>query len=151
LSSTNFNTAYDLIVTRIAALLPNHIRLSDPYNPEQNPERYLEQGWGLALNLGGSNTSRFVTSQKTTNIQYQVIISRKRFALDLDAASKANTDKNLLEDLRVIITDIWDNNFNISGSPLIKFVDYSGINQVKTEKNSYMYVGLNINVEYFIF
>lgn len=149
MSSVNFNTEYDLIVARIASLLSGHKRLPDAYNPEQNPESYLEKGWGLAIVSGGQNTERFTTSHKSTSIFYRVIISRKRFALDIDPVAKAVADKNLLEDLRAIITDIWENNFNISG-PFIRFQNFDGLNTVKTDKNSYIYVGLNINVEYFI-
>lgn len=151
MSSLDFDTAYDSIVSRIAALLPNHKRLRDPYNLEQNPDDFLKQGWGLSVGgggLAGENTKRFTGCIVTTRIYYQLAITRKSYALDLDPANKAITDKNLLEDARVIIEDVWKNNFNIEDSPLIEFRDFSGISPVRVDKNSYLYVTMNLGAEY---
>lgn len=150
MSSTDFDTAYDSIISRVATLLSGHTRLRDSYNIEENPEAFLVKGWGLSIEEGGFNTNRLLGPHRTTNINFGLTITRKRFALDTDPASKANADKNLLEDLRVIIDDIWQNNFNISGSPIIKFTNFTGISQIKTEKNSYLKVKMNIGVEYII-
>lgn len=153
MSSLDFDTGYDQIIARVAALLPNHKRLRDSYNLEQNPDDFLKLGWGLSVGGGGvagENSKRFTGCIITTRIFYQLAITRKNFALDLKPDDKAVTDKNLLEDARIVIEDIWKNNFNITGSPIIIFSDFSGISPVKTEKNSYLHVVLNFSAEYFI-
>lgn len=150
MSSPNFTTAYDLVVARIATLLPNHTRLRDPYNLDQNPDSFLEQGWGLAIGPGGENSARLVGPKRTTIIQFLLHITRRSYALDMDPVGKATTDKNLLEDLRAIIDDIWLNNFNISGSPLIKFEGFAGVFPVKVDSYSHLALTATVTAEYFV-
>lgn len=150
MASANFTAAYDLIVSRVAELLPDHKRLPDGYNIDQNPDTHLAKGWGLAIGPGGFNTNRYVGNRRTTSITYSLSLTRKVYATDLDPVKKSAAEKELLEDLRAIIDDIWLNNFNITGSPLIKFSEFEGISPVKAEKNSYLYVRINIGVEYVV-
>lgn len=150
MSSTNFTVGYDAIVARIAALLPNHTRLPDSYNIDQNPERFLEKGWGLAIGPGGDPTNRTLGKPRTTSIGMVITVTRKSYALDLVASAKAETDKSLLEDARAIIDDIWQNNFNITGSPIVRFEGFSGVSPVKIEADSFLNISLNIGVEYFV-
>jgi hypothetical protein len=131
-------------------LLPSHKRLRDSYNLEQNPDLFLEQGYGLSVGKGAFNTRRSTGSMKSTSISFAVTVTRRAFALDLDPDKKATTEKLLLEDARAILEDIWENNFGITGSPIASFNDWEGIQPVRTESNSFLYITLNIAVEYFI-
>lgn len=147
--STDFDTAYDTIVSRVTALLPNHKRLVNVYALEENPDLYLKQGWGLKIGPGGTNSNRLVGATRTTAIQFSVYLTRQVIARDQDPANKAVADKNLLEDLRVLIDDIHKNNFNFS-DPIVTFNGFSGIDTVRAGEASYLYVSADLTVEYFI-
>lgn len=144
----DFDTDYDSIVSRIGTLLSNHVRLTNPYALEENPDILLKQGWGLALGPGGTNTNRLVSKHRTTSVDFQLSITRRVYATDHSATSKANTDKLLLEDARVLIDDIHKNNFNIS--TLVSFLDFEGVFPVKADNYSYLALRLNFTLEYFI-
>lgn len=146
--STDFSTGYDAIVARIATLLPDHHRLPDAKALDKNPDTFLKQGWGWGLAEGGQNTFRFLSCKLSMGINFTLAITRKSFALELDPVKASQAEKDLLEDLRAILTDIEQNNFNIAGSPLLKLVDFSGVLPVKTESDSYLSIVINVNAEF---
>jgi hypothetical protein len=150
MASANFTAAYDLIVARIATLLPTHLRLPDAYDLDQNPDQYLAKGWGLAVGPGGVNTQRFTGNKRSTEITFRLSITRKVYALDLDPVKKSSAEKDLLEDMRAIIDDIWLNYLGITGSPLVRFADFEGISPVRVDKKSFLSVSINIRVEYIV-
>jgi hypothetical protein len=139
---------YDAIVSRIETLFPNHRRLSDPYDLENNPDNLLKQGWGLAAGPGGDNTERYVSCTESLSVNMTVPFTRAAFSRELDSSTKAAADKLLLEDMQVLADDVLKNNLNIQG-PLINFVGFDGIDSVRADERRYVQIGCNITVENF--
>lgn len=149
--SLEFTTAYASFESKLAALFPSHGRLVDCHQIEKNPDGLLRLGWGLTFNRGGVNTARTIGPTRTTKINFQVLLTRQSYAMQLDPAGKATAEKALLEDLRAIIDSTWSENLGVTTTlPKVDFEDFDGVLTVRTEKSSYVYLIVNISVEFFI-
>jgi hypothetical protein len=134
---SNVSDCYDAFVARIEAVLPNHTRLSNPYEIEQNIEPLMIQGWGLGMGAS-TNTNRELSCRVSIRRQFSLVLTRKFYALEADAESKASTEKELLEDQLLVIKDLCSNS-DLSG--LIGVVDFEsdgGIEQVYGEKDQFL-------------
>lgn len=145
---SNISTIYDGLVTRLAALFPNHHRLGNPYDLEVNPDLTLTQGWGLAVG-GGANTERYVGCQASVERTFTVIITRRYIARENDADTKATTEKLLLEDLKTLVNDAESNYSIDSSTAIIKYVSDSGIEPVRESQENYLHLSVVLTAEYF--
>lgn len=142
---TEISTIYDGLVTRLAALLPNHKRLTDPYNLDNNSTTFLNQGWGLAVGQG-ENTERQVSCQSSVRRTFQVPITRHYAATAHAVTAKATVEKLLLEDLQIIYDDAQENGLNVANLTLA--VTDDGITEVFAEESPYLSVTVIVSVEY---
>lgn len=145
----NFSTIYDAYVTRIGTLLPDHKRLPNPYAIDENNELYLAKGWGLAVGPSVENTQRFVCAKKSLRVTLQLSITRKFYAVEHDAAKKADCDKLLMADFEEILDDAHANNLGVATDNLTIATSALGINNVKPDKDLFRYLTVIITVEYF--
>lgn len=147
---TVVSTMYDAFVTRLGALLPDHRRLPNPYDIEENSELYLKQGWGLAV-AGLENTNRSTTCNVSTRVTFEIPITRKYFALEHDAVSKGATDKALLEDLQLIIDDAQKNNLGATSSTHIAvFLTAGGVSSIRVDdEDKFRELRATLTAEYF--
>lgn len=143
-----YSTLYDNMITRIEAVLPTHQRLHNSYALEQNNAQFLKLGYGLAINEG-INSNRNVGCRLSIKQTLNVSITRKLYAREFDAVSKATTDKDLLEDALLIIKDFEINTTLNNSSSVIKFIQHSGINNIFVEKDNYLSIQLNFELELF--
>lgn len=140
---------YDTVLGTIAGLLSSHVRLPNPYDIPSNPETFLRKGFGFAVGPGGNNTERFVCSIRTTLHSFVVTITRRAEFLENDAATKATTEKELLEDAQLIIDSAHTNHLGLTGAKAT-FTNYDGIGQVFDDKDNYLSIALTITVEHFV-
>ena len=145
--STAITSVFDALVTRISTILPNHIRLTNPYDIAQNNERYLKQGWGLGLGPA-VNTRRFNSCQFTTQRDFILSITRQYYARESDVASKATTEKEIFEDLYLVSKDIQKHNTLNDGLYIVTYQGDNGIQSVFSEKDVWLYVQVRITVDY---
>lgn len=145
---SQISTIYDGIVTRLTTLFPNHNRLGNPYDLEVNPDTMLSIGWGLAVGPA-ANTERLVGCQVSLLRELTVYLTRRYHALENDAATKATTEKLLLEDLKTLVNDA-ENNYGIDdASTIIKYVGDGGIEPVRESQENYLHLAVNLTAEYF--
>jgi hypothetical protein len=144
---SEITTIFDTLVTRTQALLPSHVRLSNPYTLEQNNEQKLRQGWGLAV-LGGVNTERSVSCISSVARSVEIKITRKVYALEQDQSKKADADKALLEDLQLIVDDLEKNYTLTTGKFIAKYISDSGIVPIFVEKDNFLSLVISVTVEY---
>jgi hypothetical protein len=97
--------AYDAVKARVAAVLPNHFVLPNPYAPEQNSENALRVGQGVKF-LGGSNSNRSLSCQLSISRQVEVVITRKYYGSEMMTANKSTVEKSLLEDQYLVIKEV---------------------------------------------
>jgi len=141
-------TVYDILITRIAAVLTGHYRLSNPYKLEENAETFLRIGYGLAIG-DAVNTLKPMTGCLFTQRNFILSISRRYAATESNAVAKATTEKQIMEDLFLLINDFHQNTTLTNGNRVVKFESDSGINYVQGETDKFMYTSAVISIEYF--
>ena len=145
---STISTAYDKIVTEMTTLYPSHRRLTNPYQVEQNVEKFLEQGWGISVQAG-LNTERQLSCRLSVQRTVNLILSRKFFARELNVESKADTEKLILED-HFSLLENFEKDHTLDGTVTnFKYVSDSGIEFVFAEKNQYLVLTSVYEMEYF--
>jgi hypothetical protein len=147
--TTEVTSIYDALVTVIGTtLLPNHKRLSNPYDLAQNNDQILERGWGLAVRAG-TNTNRQIGAKLSVSRDFDISLTRKFFAREFDAVKKASTEKDLLEDMQLIIDNMEENSALDGGTYVVKYIGDSGIFNVRDSQDNFLAITVNVNIEYF--
>ena len=140
---SDISTVYDAIVTRMGTLLPNHKRITDPYDIEKNNEQFLNQGWGLAL--GPSFNGELFLSQKLTyQRNFVITITRKAYSREFDVESKATTEKLLMEDIFTVTSDFTVNSTLSTATNHVTYLGDSGIQKIFTDKDQYLMTQIEI-------
>ena len=143
------SSAYDAVITAIESQLPNHKRLSNPYDVEENTDLFLRQGYGLVLGPG-ENSKRNLCNVLSIRRTFQVIISRKYAATELNASGKATTEKQIMEDLKTLIAYFETNTTLNTGVRVVGFESDSGIQFVKkSATDMYLFTEGIFEIEYF--
>jgi len=144
----SLSTAYDAIVSRIQTLFPNHKRLGDGIDIEQNPNKLLKQGWALHVAPGGSDAEAFVCNISSAQVNFILTFTRDAPARELDAAGKADTEKELLEDFQVLLNDIHSNNLNLDPE-IVNGLTFDGIDKVRLDDGRVLQLACNFTVQNF--
>lgn len=141
---------YDEVISRIETVLPNHLRLAHAYLPEQSPEPQLRQGWAIQHGAG-ENSNRKLGCMVSVRRNFNVIVTRKYYSLDSDPEAKALTDKEIIEDARLVINDIEANPYlsGIANNPNIKYLSDSGVQFIYSNDKPFYKIEILLVAEYF--
>jgi hypothetical protein len=146
---SKISTAFDDFKNKIIALLASHVQLTNPYAVEENTEGALNQGFGVIFGAG-ENTRRLVGCKMSVARNFNLVLTRKFYAQELNISGKETTAKDLFEDQKTVILEIEKN--PTIGSTAIAKIDYvndNGIEFVFTEKDNYLKLETTFRVEYF--
>lgn len=146
---SKISDVYDALVTRVSAVLPDHKRLSDPNNPEANPERDLRKGWGIAFGPA-ENTFGTLTNFLSVRRDFVIINTRKVEKRDTDTTGRATIEKQLFEDQKLVIADV-EAEPTLGDSNAVCKADYSadsGIQFVHADKDNFLKLETVIQIEY---
>lgn len=119
-----------------------------PYAIDENNERYLDQGWGLAIR-SSENTNRELCKRRSLRRSYEIIISRKYYSTEHDVGNRADTEKLLLEDLSTLYDDFCENLTLAAEKGLVQSIGDDGIESVFADNKPYYAIRLRLDVEYF--
>ncbi len=149
------STAYDNLLTVIAAQYPNHMELINPYFPELNDDLTYDAAWGMALSEG-TNTNRVVGCQMSMKRAFLVTLTRKIFAGSLNRTSgtiseRRQTEKQLLEDQILLIKNFETNPLTSDSNPIIGtiFQTDGGLEFIRTERSDLIMLKSIFEIEYF--
>lgn len=145
--TTKITTVFDDLLAKVEALLPNHTKIPDPYNLENNTSVFLEQGFGMTVG-GQDNSNRMISCKASTDHDFEIKISRKYYSLDSDTTAKDQTQKNLCEDFALLKLNI-ESDPTLANGGNIRWTGSSSIESVFTEKNYFLSLTGNVSVEYF--
>jgi hypothetical protein len=149
--SSKVTTAYDNFVARVDAVLTSGngwIKLPHAYNIEKNPEIYLKQGYAIGIGQG-ANTKRVQSNTISISREFILTIVRTSDTLDLEVTGRQTVEKQLFEDLKLVIADIEGNSTLNSGQILCGYVGDAGIEYVDTENSEFNLIKANFLIEYF--
>lgn len=141
---STISSLYDSLITRLAVALPSHLRLSNPYDLEQNPERFLNQGYGVAFGTG-ENTKQIVDCTLSMRMDIIVSVTRQFVGQETDHDGKATVEKNLFEDQLLVIKDFC-NNITVG---TIDFNGHGGVEFIVTDKSNFLALRSTFSIIYF--
>ena len=147
---STISNAYDKIITRLSTILPSHTRLTNPYAPEQNIERTLTQGYGLVMGSGERVPREIGCSNRYfVRRDFIVVLARKFFAKELNVEAKASVEKQLTEDLNLLVKD-FENSVDLNENQVFDFtyVGDGGIESVFADKDNFLMIRATFRIEY---
>jgi len=145
---SNFSSLYDAIVTRVVTVLPSHTRLPNPYKISENAEPFLRQGWGIAMG-SATNTNRELSCRLSIRRDFTISITRKFYALESNVANKESVEKQLMEDMILLVRDFYNNTSLPGVLGIVGYENDSGINYVLSEKDNFFVLPITFSVEHF--
>lgn len=102
---SKISSLYDYFVARVVAVLPSHKRMPDPYLMIKNTESDKRMGFGVKFGPG-EHTGNNLSCDIILRQQFSLILTRVVQAKELQGSQKAVTEKQLMEDLFLVIKDV---------------------------------------------
>ena len=149
---SNISTIYDALDAAISTALPNHDELINPYVTEQDSNLSLDAAYGFTIadstNLLLNDNSGVETLQRN----FEVILTRRKFATKGDIATRKATEKALLEDVQSVLTAIRESSvLQLSGAALeARYGSDQGVELLRIDRgrNDVIAIRLLIEVQY---
>lgn len=91
------STVYDKVLEVIPVLFPSKIRFPNAFEPEDNPEPFIRDGWGLRVDGQGFQESEF--SEIETIKTFAVVLTKEVIKTDSQSTQIDVAKKSLLEDV----------------------------------------------------
>ncbi len=152
--STNISTAFDAIKAKMISLFPEssgYIQLSNPYDIEENTEAACEQGWGVAFG-SGQNLNLSISCNMSIQRTIAIVLTRRRYANELDTPNKEVAEKLLFEDQFTLIKALETEpalDSSTSGIAGFTFSSDDGIEVIFEESDSYIKLKSEFALKYF--
>jgi hypothetical protein len=146
---SKITTLYDTFIGRVEAVLPNHLRLSDPYLFEKNTDSEKRQGYGVRIS-SGEHTGNNVSCDIILRQEFTLVLTRISQGRELAAAKKVEAEKQLLEDLFLVIKDIeGDSDMSmptvvVSGA----YVSHNGIEFITGQRDDLLKIEASFSFRY---
>lgn len=151
---SNISTAFDAIKAKMQTLFTEvngYYQLANPYDVEENTTPMHEKGWGVALGAG-ANTNRELSCRLSVQRSISIILTRRRYANELDITPKEDAEKAILEDQYNLIKAMENEfalNNNVSGVTRCVFASDGGIESVLAESDAFIKLVSVFELEYF--
>lgn len=143
---------YDALTSFIETNLPNHKQLNNPYDISNDAELTYDAAYGVAI-LGGSDTEGNINSSTFTRQRdFQITLTKRKFATSRDKAARAVVEKELMADWELLINAIASDK-HLGNKTLVtnaKYISDSGIEFLTLDKarNNVMVVNSIIQIDY---
>lgn len=143
------STAYDVIDAAIAAALPSHKQLSNPYIPDENSDLLYDAAWGLAF-ADGINLNGNLSCKVSIDRNFIVILTRKLSNLRNDTTIRKTTEKLLFEDLKTLIA-LCESNVNLSSTTIssMRYVSDGGFEFVRSGPTDIVMIRATFSLIYY--
>lgn len=133
---------------QIGSLLPSYTRLSNAYQPEENAIVLLKQGYGVTIGRA-QNAKKTHSTALLVSRQFSIVMTREYLALEEDGASKATTEKALIEDAALLRANL-EAGFRAGGPALrSRIAGDGGIESVGVSSQRFLKTVIDLEVEYF--
>lgn len=146
---SSFRDAYNALVGRIEALLPNHRRLDNPNDVEKNNNKVLALAWGLRIGAAENSAREFNSLSMRRDMI--LILTQSQDGRKEDGADKALNELALFDDQLLVTKDVQkDGTLGLTNGTSISFVGSDGgIEPVFTDKESFIKLETNFAIENF--
>lgn len=139
---------YDQLNTVVVpTIFPNKYVLENPYFPELSNSQYLCDGVGWYIS-SGLNTQRFVGCHTSVSREIVFHITKQSFATDQDNALRFTTEKEILEEQKLLINEITNNPTLDEMTNKIDWVSDEGIEFIFQDQYNYLLLTSTLLIEY---
>lgn len=141
------STAYDALKTRIEAkLLPSSgwLKIPNPYEMENNSDGVLRQGYGIKIM--DATSVQAITCNYHIDRTFGIVISRECMNTDHDADGIATVEKQIMEDLVLLIADFELNTTLNTGLIFCGYLGDGGIQLIRRQQ-AYLYLEAQFKVK----
>ena len=146
--STKITEIYTALVDLIRETLPEHKRLTNVEEIEDNDATLLRQGWGLKIG-GGANTNDVICPQYNLERKFLVTITREYLAKGSDADRREASKLLLLEDLHLVLAEAV-RQIQLEGPAIgIAYEDDGGPEEFTLQDKPFHMIEATFTVKYF--
>jgi len=142
--------AYEAIVARMQALFPNHFRLTNPYDVENNDVKRLNRGWGVQIGPSQDPNDQ-IDCEYSIIREINIVLTRRFYAKEHDVDLKDDGIQALLEDAKLIFDEAHNNPTLGVPDTVANFqtVSDNGIETVFSNKECFLKLQINCTLRYF--
>lgn len=145
---SQISTLYDALVTKIAALYPNHKRIPNPYTPSENNALILNKGWGIAFQSAQNSEEHLGCYKLSIERGFTVVHTRRYIALESDVTTKAAVEKDLFEDQFLLMQSL-ETDITLSGQEVtVKWVSDGGLEFVSSGNDKFLLISSALQMKY---
>lgn len=126
---SKISTAHDAVLTALASLFPNKLRIPNPYNIEDNPSQFLRDSYGMRVANEAPSDSEFCTFSRTR--VFAITLSREVLSNYTQTDAMDTAVKALLEDVYTLQKDFM-NPDQLNQEASIEKIDMAGTTPVLT-------------------
>ncbi len=146
---SSISSIFDTLKTLLTTTFPSHYWLSDPRIIEGNSELDLNQGIGLAAGVGES-LQREIDKHVWIRREFQVVITRRHFASELNREGKDTVEKDILEDQKTLIIAFMNDPLETIAKSVSKaiFVGDNGVETVFGDNGNFLKLVTRFQVDY---
>lgn len=139
---------YDAIVNKVTTVLPDYIRLPNPYDIEANTFLHLRNGFGIEIGPG-VNTERYVTCKLSTwERTYTIILVKQVVTTQNNTAVRVVIEKDILDDNDVLFK-AFESDHSLGGTVIKTVVQSdSGIAFLDVDRQKFLAMSIILTVEY---
>lgn len=132
---SDITSVYNALTSKVQTLLPNHLRLSDPYRFLKNTDSEKRQGWGVKI-LAGENTQQSTSCGVIVRQEMSVVLTRLVSANETASTAKGLVEVLLLEDFKTVWHGI-ESDVQLSSPDIIDsaFLDHGGVEFVAAQRD----------------
>ena len=141
-------TIYDTLITITQELFPNRIELVDTRDLSNNHDNLLQNGWGLSMEAMVPADFGLYEDCQGYNRSGIIYLTKKYFSKKMNTTNKQTAEKSLLVDAQSVIASLISDQRlkNITANLIID--GDTGIQNVYSEKDTFLSIGVNFNFNY---
>lgn len=144
---SNITNVYNAIHTAVSTLFPTKYELSDPKTIENNDTASLANGYGIDFGAA-INTNRQLGCFYAIRRDITITVTRQFLGGHKSSTILDNTNKQLLEDLHVLVKEFEKNQLIATEVSNYRYISDSGIERIFGDNKTFVMIRALFQIEY---
>lgn len=147
--STFITTIYEGYRTEIAAVLTSHVEIVNPYVPDAGPDFDFRLGFGVGVGPA-RDPQNTASCRYRIQREFVVTLTRRLYLTNKEINDRITVEKNLLEDLNLVIARISASSVlnSANGIELTQYSGDSGIEFLRFGRTDLLMIQANFETTY---
>lgn len=143
--TSKITTIHDALLELLETTLPDHVRISNPYDLNDNADIELEKGFGIKF--GEASSQQRLTCNLDEDRTMSVVLSKRMDSLRTDEERKADVAIELMEEAMTVKRALSGNVLQTAGAAKLNFQGDSGIQENIRGQDSKHFIDIEITFE----